>query len=380
MSNTPRRSMTIHAILRTLSPMHIADPTGGRYDHAEDRIVYGDQGIPCTMTQKLPLSSTRTVKVKRNDGEVDVQRQDEVPIIAANNLNGRLRRHAAKAIRSALKAKGQKVTLGTYNGMNCGAVTGSPDSEMLTFAEMSELAEHPFLGLFGGGPRMAERRVRIHNGLPLHNSEIIRPLLTNLHHSRLEDQWLDAAVRPTTVFTFRRNDDIKVLADIVEQAETIADYEKQVIAYQSSLLAAKSEEQRAGVFTFSAHEVIIPLMNFHLTFELENVTEAQVGLFLATLDNFAQKERIGGWSRNGYGRFMLTTVEAVEEDGTLHEKLFNDGRLDSSQNVVKKALEAWDAAKADLSAERLEHLLRPAVSKKDRDAAKEAKKASQAVA
>ena len=87
-------------------------------------------------------------------------RSPEVPVFRANDLRGRLRRFAADVIFGKLLKRDQKISLEAYHGMTCGAVTGRPTPD-LDFALAIKSGIHPFLGLFGGGPRMVRSSLQI---------------------------------------------------------------------------------------------------------------------------------------------------------------------------------------------------------------------------
>lgn len=104
-----------------------------------------------------------------------------------------------------------------------------------------------------------------------------------------------------------------------------------------------------------------------MTFEL-NVTEEQMGLFLLALDRFAETERIGSMSRNGFGQFSLEKVVLTEVDtDTIHKNLFLNGRLNRTENSpALPYLKKWADAAPQLSAARLDYLMRPPVQKKEK--------------
>ena len=81
----------IHAMLRTLSPLHITSPESARLNLAEMKPIYSDS------KEHPPLNLTQKMSVLEAGGSTR-----QVPVIAANNIMGRLRRHAARL--SALAA------------------------------------------------------------------------------------------------------------------------------------------------------------------------------------------------------------------------------------------------------------------------------------
>ena len=93
------KNYRIHTLLRTLSPLHIAAPGPARLKMSDWEPVYYESrsshdSLPLTMIQRLPvLNPDSTLPVK-------------LPVIAANNIAGRLRRHAAEKVINVLMAKG----------------------------------------------------------------------------------------------------------------------------------------------------------------------------------------------------------------------------------------------------------------------------------
>src|SRR5471032_310488 len=123
------KKMTFHAILTTLSPLHIASPESFRYVISEASgyasVKNGlEGGIACSGIQRRRMAPGAVEGLEFG-----------VPFIAANNIAGHLRRHASKILFDTITAKGGKVTLATYSAITCGAVTGKPDGRDLTLAE-----------------------------------------------------------------------------------------------------------------------------------------------------------------------------------------------------------------------------------------------------
>ncbi len=347
----------IHAFLRTLSPLHITSPESARLDVATMKVVYGDSmGIPLNQVQKLNVAelggSSRAV-----------------PVIAANNIMGRLRRHGATQVLNALRAKGEHIAVSTYSALQCGAATGKPDGRDVLFSEYREARKHPYIGLFGGGPRMMRRNVRCFNAVPYMDS-------TAFMAGRTKHPFLDEAVhkaapdarRLTQFWIQNRNDDLRELVNISQAQATIKDFDQEINARQQAILAdskANSEgaesTSRHSTRSFSSFEFVVPGVYFPLCFELD-VTPAQMGLFLVALDSFAATERLGGHARNGLGHFSLTDVLIADDKGAiLSEKVFSDSRLDQANAFVQPFLQAWGTEAKAISGADLDRLFAPPV-------------------
>jgi len=366
----------LYAFLRTLSPLHIASPekitlntdtmkqdfTGGK---GEANYNY----TACTGVQKLNIY----------DGNEHLH---GVPVIPANNIVGRLRRHAANKVLEVLEKKGQRVTIQTYSGLTCGAVTGNPDSRDVTFAEYRETRAHPYIGLFGGGPRMMRRYVRCFNAVPYMD-------LTSGMFERIKHPLMDASHKTTKpssalfqYWTFNRNDDLRELVNVSRAISSIENFEDEILKRQASILAGKSKDGAADnskytTKTWTAFEFVVPGIVFPLTFELD-VTDAQLALFLLVLDAFAKTERLGGHVRNGLGQFALDEVVVEEVENGMATKtvdhLFNNSALVMDNEFVAEKMKAWVTASADLNAADLNRLfsLPPPDEKKEKKEKKSA--------
>ena len=357
-----KKTVTIHAILTTLSPLHIASPENFRYE-IDDSTGYGRVkngsigGIACAGIQRRRFAPGAV------DG-VDFG----VPVIAANNIAGRMRRQAAKILFDAMKDNNQKITLQTYGAITCGAVTGKPDSRDMTFTEYQESSLHPYVGLFGGGPRMMRRRMQVFDALPV--SEALRDGgFTVAHPNRSGHASKGTGI--TFGVTFRRGDDISALLDVDRMAATVDDFEAQFQARQALIFEdqkkkdAEEKGSRHSTKAWSAYECIAPGVDFDFTINLNGVTDAQIGLFLLALDGLA-KEQLGGQSRNGLGKFKFQDVVISEnkEDGMqVTDTIFNRNSLIKSHAAVAGYVAAWVEASQSISGERLDAMMKPPVVK-----------------
>ena len=318
------------------------------------QLVWGEgakSNPPCTAIQRLAVF----------DG---VQHVERVPVIAANNLIGRLRRHAANRVLDVIAAKGERISIQTFSGLMCGAVTGNPDGRDITFEEYRSARANPYLGLFGGGPRMMRRYVRCFNAVPvlpqtqLMFERVRHPFLDVVAHggsidtSRLTQRWI-----------FNRNDDLADLSGLAQASVSIDDFEAQISARQAAILAERPLEgedrakSKTTTRTFSAIEFVVPGVVFPVTFELD-VSDAQMGLFLAALDSFARTERLGGYTRNGFGQFSLDDVVLVDPMGQVSRGLFKESGLNQGNLHVQQFGAAWLGASQELSAAALDEFFR----------------------
>lgn len=376
---------TIKAILKTRSPLHIAHPDSIRMN-GKGGMEYGDKGFPCTAVQKMrtPVASTAG-----KDGEQkDTNYNKAYPVIAGNNIAGRLRRHAALIVLKALKAKGQKLSLHAYSVLMCGASTGKPDSEDMTYAEYQASRKNAYFGLFGGGPKMFERRIRVHSSVP------VTPSLTDLKgilaHPNAAEYTVNDSTRFTALWGFRRMDDLRDLMNMDMAQATVENFEVEFEKRQALILSDKPADKgdapelddagaaiekksnRYSTKTYSAFEFVIPGVLFDLTMEADVATDAQMGLLMETLDSFVATERLGGAVRNGFGVFSLENVQISSEGGE-SISIFNNGRLNRSIPTVATWLKAWADEALAVSKDEIESMI--AVKPKEEKPAKKSKAA-----
>lgn len=352
---TTTKTYRLHAFLRTTSPLHITSPESARLDVTSMKVIYGDSmGIPLNQVQKLNV-----MELGGNSRAV--------PVIAANNIMGRLRRHGAKKVLDVLRAKGQKVAISTYSALQCGAATGKPDGRDVMFAEYREARQHPYIGLFGGGPRMMRRNAWCFNAVPYMDSTAFmfvrnrHPYIDEAVHKTAQD-----SRRLTQFWILNRNDDLRELLNITQAQASIENFDAEINARQQAILAdskANSEgaasTSRHSTRSFSSFEFVVPGIYFPLCFEL-NVTDAQLGLFLLSLDSFSATERIGGHARNGLGQFALSDVLITDGEGkVLSSEMFSDSRLKQSDSFVQPLLQAWANEADAMNGEDLDRLFAP---------------------
>lgn len=378
----------IHALIRLLSPLHIAHPNSMRMDD-NGNMIYSTKKkyFACTAVQRMSILRPQTIHLQEDELDFDldatVTTEDimekkrtsnplmSVPVIAANNIAGRLRRHAAKLVLESLASRGEKIGLPAYSVLMCGASTGNPDSDDLTIEEYREASTHPYFGLFGGGPKMLKRRVRVHNALPL--SPSIAATRGHLVHPEAEMYAIQDGVRLTMAWGFRRVDDLRDIANIahaennIEGFREIFEERQRLILEQKKKLAKKrkgeeeethsdnEDNSKESTKTYNAIEFVIPGVVFDAIFELDVDSEAQLGLFLASLDSFAQNERMGGFVRNGFGEFILDRVLMVQDGGD-PIVIFNNGQLDVSVEDVADPILAWKEAAQHMTAKEINRI------------------------
>ena len=373
------RKIIVTGFLQTLSPLHIAAPSSARVDSETGQLSYDEKKTPCSTIQKMKLAVP--IKVVRENVE-DKIFTPSVPVIAANNLSGRIRRRVGTEFLNALstKATPETVSISTYSAIMSGAATGNPDGTPVSYDEYKRAKEHVFLGLMGGGPRMMERRARTHNSLAYCTTS--KDLLDD---SRIpfdqiyQEGWFVTkqanfvelnASDLTQIWTYRRNDDLRDLVNISHASEQITDFVASYNERQAKIIEEKNQkgESKTSTFTFQALEFVQPGVSFPLVFVLDDISDEQAGLWFRGFDAFCKEERLGGLSRNGFGEFHIQHGRVA---------VFVDGELESSEDLADesgfrvKAIESWLNVAEKQEAAEIEWLMRLPPPKKDKKAKKE---------
>ncbi len=389
----------IKGILRLTSPLHIAAAKKETVDPETDRLLpSGERGIAVIPATKyrLPMFLGRLDETEGPHGPAFL----DVPVIPANDLRGRLRRMAARAVFDALLTRGEQISLDAYHGMTCGAVTGSPGGR-LTFEESVLASGHPFLGLFGGGPRLVRSALQVSTGWPILASTIQAGVLSEDLQLEvpcpLGSEWL-----LTQRLFFRRIDDAIRFTD--GHAQTIVkDFGPEVTRWIESVSAVKKARESAStkkakakparkidasglvlalddgtaVATdpktpppsrlqlqgFNAIEFVVPGTRFYLEFRLDDtrIGNAGVGLFLQALRQFIIEQNLGGWTKNGFGRFEVAQVGfeklgSDQREQPLFEPSIGKAEFNHQSPLVLEALDDWAEAAQNLSSAEIEKL------------------------
>lgn len=366
----------IEGILRTTSPMHITAPGERKCKLPNDNKPNAPL-FPMQAVQRMRLPAVLDEVAAENEEEQTTRyRVPEVPIIPANSIRGRLRRFCAFEVFDVLKANKEKLTLDTYNTLLCGAATGSLDSNPPTLSEISEANDHPFIGLWGGGPRMLHSKLRVDTAYPI--CEDTRQIVPSM----IDSGFAAAGTGRDLVQTFfrRRNDDILSFANPKYAEATVEDFLNAIDEYQNERAKPKSDnpedESTRGVRSFTAYEVVSPNVPFRLAFDIHG-DYAQLGLFLNGLRRLIHDQSMGGMGRLGYGRFEVLNLMISEVDSnkspvpvfadSMDSKPVHQRYNFSTESLVQTALKAWNESKKTLSAGQLEQLYRPAPPKKGKE-------------
>lgn len=263
----------------------------------------------------FPFTRARTQSVIAID-EAGTRRPLPVPVVPGNTMRNLLRRTMLKhVLEPVLKGRAQ-FSINAYAAAYAGNATGNPDGVPSSFDEIVTMRNHPFIGLFGGGPRMLQGRLMVDHLWPLHTNAqrvIGEGLEDRLISGKITDVVWTRRVDPVTTMT--DEDDASVIKDGVAEANKWI-----VDAFEQSKAAASKRKKGAeadasaddakggrGLRAFNAHEVVVPGVEWFWRMSVDNPTDAQVGLILTALSNMS-RERIAGGHAKNYGSFTISDV------------------------------------------------------------------------
>lgn len=382
-----KNQMTVEGIFRLTTPLHISAAEKGRIVDMETlRIRPGNptpDAPPITTVVKMPITSAAEGFEEELEGTEEAPKrrgvggQERAPYIPANTLKNRLRRVAAKVVYDAIQKRGEKLSLETYHGMMCGAATGQP-GKMQGLNEAREASTNPFLGIFGGGPRMAHGAIQVRPAFPIVQETISASIVPGKYAEQMSPLPLYAC---TTAVFFRRVDDVLEFRDpyaeriIDNYEEAVREWQKAVGENAEARKKQRAERQESGktagdkkggakkmsLQSFQAREDVIPGIPFYfrLTLDLTNVGMAGAGLLLQALNRFALEDgQIGGKKSLGCGFFT------AKADLTLNgqtEPLWRvvDGETMLNQGPLQNQIAAgWETALPAMTAASLEKIYR----------------------
>ena len=378
----------ISGVLTTMSGLNIAAP-GENYVTIDGRHCAKGEGFPVTRTrhQMFAGNAFPAADLLEEDGNSDGKSPVAnfyVPMIPANSLRGRIREAAARIYYEVLAERGELLTPGAYNVLQCGAATGNPDVTPRTFEETLEAANDPYFGLLGGGARMSPSSLRVDELFAI--TEKTLPYIRAKNASRFVNSG-----SMTNVAFKRRLDALMMLADVEGQARIIADYEQSIKAYHddndervqaAKAKAAKDAKAKAdklagkptekpeeekimrSVQAFTAVESVIPGVHFGVSFDIKGdetkqSTLAQLGLFLVALQALVKKQQLGGMGQIGFGRFrfseLLIHSDEHPEGVPAFSQVEDDLQLPNNDLVVA-AMDAWADKRSLVSAALIERM------------------------
>lgn len=300
--------MQIEVVIRNITPIFSAAP-GSNYVSLDGTIN------PPMGASRFPLTRTRTMTVVADSGD-SVAKQVSLPIVPSNTMRNLLRRCMLKeVIEPALRDKSAQLSIGAYATAYAGNSSGNPDGVPSSFDEIVTMRSHPFLGLFGGGPRMLQGRLMIDSLYPIHqfSQRIIGSNYINdsIKGSITEIVWTR---RNDPVLELGGTDDVAVIAggaqaanDWITNLLASTKAKKGKPGKQADDSAESPDDNGRGLKAFNAHEVVIGGVKWLWRINVDRPSDAQVGLILLALNKLAN-QRIAGGHAKDYGRFVIEDV------------------------------------------------------------------------
>jgi CRISPR type IV-associated protein Csf2 len=295
-----------------------------------------------------------------------------IPYFPANGLRGRMRRFIAKRLLDALTETQGAVPTDIFLGLQSGSSHTQPDKANSSVEEIIRSAEHPYMGVFGGGSRMLESRYAISDINPilaetLDAGVVQAPsgLLQDIVDSQVigsgDDVSMLKAYQIVEKRSFIKIDDIVRGTNLVDVSKKVEGGVDAIAAHLDAVSdnqAIRKEEKKSGAdiskkLTLSnmlGVESICAGVDMHFRIDVSpDLTEAQIGVVLLALEDLANQNYLGGWGRTGFGRFsiraLIVDLPSFDIDETVIEGLYK-GEVFSVSNET--LIELTDAGKEAL--------------------------------
>lgn len=333
-------SNTIHVIIRTTSNMNVAYPGGS-----------DDKNYTLTCKKKV--------------------RGNNIPYFPSNGLRGRMRRFIAKRVLDSLTETQGAIPTDIFLGIQNGSSHTQPDKANSSVEEMIRGAEHPYMGVFGGGSRMLESRYAVSDINPI-LAETLDAGVVQAPHGLLQgivdtqvigsgdDVSMLRAYQIVEKRSFIKIDDIvrgKNLVDVSEKIEggvdAIAAHLEAVTHNQST----RKEQKKSGgdvakkltLSNMLGVESICAGVDMHFRIDVSpDLTEAQVGVILLALEDLANQNYLGGWGRTGFGRFsvqaLVVDLPSFDIDETVTEGLYEGEKFSVANDTLTELTDAGKEA------------------------------------
>ena len=328
---------TIDVVLTLASPLFVAYPDNY------------SEGLSRTITKPVNVGG----------------RKHEVPYYPANGFRGAFRRAIADRICDHLKATESAVPGDLYNGLHCGASSGSPDQSALTIEEIVRARKHVYMGLFGGGARTHESMYAVSDMNPIIDATVAAGCVPERYREEyvVPHTSKDGAVsflQPYQIIGerhFLRVDDLyRVMnPDLIQR--TVANPIETVAAHQAAV-GVNKEDRKGGavkedVANLQSFQTVAEGTPMHFRVDLKaDATEGQIGAMLLALEAVFIENYFGGAGRQGMGRVKV--AEIVFDIGGAKfawggNSLYKDGEF----QLPDEAARFVDVAKAEIEAIRM---------------------------
>ncbi len=339
--------MEISVVLRNTTPVFSAAP-GASTITIDGKINPADGGYPFTRAR------TMNIIADKGDG---VLKAIPVPVVPGNTMRNLLRRIMLKSVIEKALAPVGRLSINAYSAAYAGSATGNPDGVPSSFDETVAHRNHLFIGLFGGGPRMLEGRLKVNALYPIHRDAM------RVMGEGFEDRMVQGDI--TDIVWVRRcdpirqlgnDDDVTIIEGGAEAANTwIADLWAKTTANKAKRKKGGDvpEEDAAktprGLQAFNAHEVVIPGVNWLWRVTLDQPTDAQVGLVLQAISKLPEFRIAGGHAKD-YGAVEIEDVllngASVWAAGTLTDDVseYLDQMVEATDSISTADFELFAAS------------------------------------
>ena len=348
----------IEGFIKTITPVHQTRPVKGYFDPRNPKHVsFSDKGKG--QCQVMMSSSF----IGRDNRRIDL------PIISGNSLRGVLRRSCAKVL---LDTVNQPIRTELFQCLVAGAAARDSIGGGLTALLLLKARANVFAGVFGGGASMLSSCYSVADMTPVHQaiSHLVSPWIVDAAPAMPSSFGDGRTETPLTeiYLTVRRDPFLDG-----EGVSYVYEHDQSFITYQSKILdAARRKEAAAaagednneaggGLRMMSYVEALVPgvPLCFSLTMK-PYTTEAQMGLMLLGLQQWANAQAIGGAARRGFGRFRPTLrfyQDSLDAPVSLLQPI-GDGTIDSYalNQSVQPYIDAAREAMAKVTVAELEDL------------------------
>ena len=285
----------IEVVVSLTAPLHVAYP--GNYN----------DGLSRTITQSVYV-----------DGK-----KHSLPYYPANGFRGSLRRQIADMICDNIAETEGPISGDLYNGLHCGASSGSPDKTAKSIEEIIRARSHVYMGLFGGGARSHESMYAVSDMLPILDATLRTGMVPEVFRTEFcpplykDKDSVERHMEPYTLISerhFVRVDDLYRVMDPEGIAKTVANPVDTVNQHQVAVGINKAERQEEGdtktvkedVANIQSIQTIAAGTPMYFRIDLKSdATEVQVGAILLGILGLLKENNFGCMGRWGFGRVKL---------------------------------------------------------------------------